>query len=95
MKNVWQTGNNQDSGVLSNPLSFLHSGYFRWSNADLINRGWNGSYWSFRSTDDTRSYLLAFSDILLASQHNDYRGNGFAVRFVVNPSPLSLILAIL
>ena len=71
----------RDSGVLSNPLSFLRSGYFEWSVAGLLNRSGSGDYWLLRSTDITYSYGLYFGDTYLFPQGYDNRhGNGFAVR---------------
>ena len=73
---------NQDSGILSNPLSFLRSGYFHWSDADLYSRGGGGFYWSLRSANTTYSSSLLFYDTYLYPQYSYARGNGFAVRCV-------------
>ena len=90
---------NQDSGVLSEPLSFLRNGDFNWGiDAIMSGRGGNGDALSLRSSNTTLSNGLFFSNIYLFPQHSLNRGNGFAVRCVAtspNPSPLSLILAIL
>ena len=90
---------NTDSGLLSNPLSFLRSGSFAWYYAGQYGRGGNGYYWSLRSASTTGSNTLGFSSTYLYPQYSSNRGDGFAVRcesvFSPNPSPLSLILAIL
>ena len=86
---------NQDSGVLSNPLSFLRDGYFLWYDAGTSSRGTEGSSWSLRSSSTTSSNRLDLHNTGLNPQGGDSRGIGFAVRCVPNPSPLSLILAIL
>ena len=75
----------QDAGVLSNPLSFLRSGYFYWVNASLRTRGGDGYYWSPRSNDTTYSSRLVFHDTYLDTQYSSYRGTGFAVRCESNP----------
>ena len=92
------TEDNRDSGVLSNPRSFLHSGGFYWNYAGLVNRSGDGNYLSLRSANTTSSNYLAFGSTGLSPQGNGSRGYGFAVRcgsIPPNPSPLSLILAIL
>ena len=93
MKNVTEA--DRDSGLLSNPLSLLHSGFFYWNEAILGSRGSGGLYWSLRSSSTATANLLGFSNTGLLPQDGNVHGFGFAVRFVVNPSPLSLILAIL
>ena len=83
MKNDGQTTeNNRDSGMLSNPLAFVRSGYFRWSGASLDNRGSNGSYWYLRSHSTTSSNYLNFSNAGLVPQNGGDRGYGLAVRCV-------------
>ena len=83
MKNDGQTTeNDRDSGVLSSPLSFLHSGYFYWNSAGRGNRDSYGRYWSPRSTGITVSNSLGFSNAFLSSQNYNDRGYGFAVRCV-------------
>ena len=76
------TEDNRDSGILSNPLSFLRSGYFYWNYAGLNNRGGHGYYWSLRSANTTNSNSLYFYGTNLSPQSNSNRGNGFAVRCV-------------
>ena len=99
MKNNSQTSeDNRDSGVLSSPLSFLRSGRLNWDSASLFNRGSYSGYWSLRSASTVASSYLSFYDTSLAPQGNYPHGGGFAMRCVgtpPNPSPLSLILAIL
>ena len=71
----------RDSGVLSNPLSFIHSGSFGWDFAGLNNRGTLGNYWSLRSASTTDSYRLLFSSSHLGPQNGaGGHGYGFAVR---------------
>ena len=74
--------NERDSGVLSNPLSFLRSGSFGWSFAGLSNRGGGGDYGSLRSANTTNSNNLYFSNTYLTPQNYSSRGNGLAVRCV-------------
>ena len=73
----------RDSGVLSNPLTFLRSGYFYWDDASLGGRGGNGYYWMSRSANTTSSSSSVFGDTYLNPQvnYND-RGVGFPVRCV-------------
>ena len=75
-------GEERESGLLSNPLSFLRSGYFAWVSASLGNRGGYGYYWSLRSANTTYSNSLRFSSTLLNPQNSNDRGSGFAVRCV-------------
>ena len=70
----------QDSGVLSNPLSFLRSGYFYWGNAGLDGRGGGGYYWSLRSSSTTDSGRMFFYDTYLNPQSGYVRSDGYAVR---------------
>ena len=72
--------NNKDSGILSNPLSFLRSGLFRWYSASLYNRGGSGNYWLLRSSNTTSSGILSFYGTGLLPQFGDLRGYGFAMR---------------
>ena len=83
MKNYYQTSeDDQDSGALSNPLSFLRGGYIYWSRAGLYNRGGAGYYWSLRSANTTYSNYLDFVNTGLNPQNYYNRGMGFAVRCV-------------
>ena len=83
MKNWNQTSErSQDSGALSNPLAFLRSGNFGWSNAGLNNRGSHGDYWSLRSSTDINSYNLFFDNTDMSPRDHAPRGQGFAVRCV-------------
>ena len=96
MKSNWQTTeDNRDSGVLSNPLSFLRSGFFYWLDSTLGVHGSQGLYWSLRSGTTELSNGLYFHGTHLDPQSFGPHGYGMAVRCVTNPSPLSLILAIL
>ena len=100
MKNEGQTSeDNMDSGILSSPLSLLRNGgYFSANTAGQSDRGGYGYYWSLRSANTTGSNALDFGNTYLGPQYGSNRGIGFAVRCVAsspNPSPLSLILAIL
>ena len=84
MKNDGQTEeDNRDSGVLSNPLSFLRSGAFYSDYAGLNDRDYRGhvgNYWFLRSADTTGSNLLSFYGTFLGPQGSYGRGSGFAVR---------------
>ena len=83
MKDYNQTSeDNQDSGLLSNPLSFLRNGYFYWVNAGLANRGGYGYYWSLRSTTKISSNSLLFYGTRLYLQYGSNRGMGYAVRCI-------------
>ena len=78
MKNYNQTSeDNQDSGVLSNPLSFIRNGLYYWDGG-LGPRGSYGYYWSLRSVNTTVSNRLFFGNTSLSPQGNDGRGYGFA-----------------
>ena len=72
--------NSRDAGVLSNPLSFLRIGDFRWYGGGLGNRDGFGYYWSLRSTSTSGSSVLEFGTATLNPQRDDIRGFGFAVR---------------
>ena len=82
MKNNGETTeNNRDSGLLSNPLSFLRNGgYFAWYDIGIYDRGGRGYYWSLRSTSTTLSNYLDFYSSSLNSLLYYDRGSGFAVR---------------
>ena len=96
MKNTGQTAeDNMDSGVLSSPLSFLRSGDLVWNSAGSSNRNASGHFWLPRSDNTSGSNYLRFRNTDLGPQNSSYHGYGFAVCCVANPSPLSLILAIL
>ena len=82
MKNAIWTGDNQDSGVLSTPLSFLRSGYFAWDIASLYFRGGYGYYWSLRSGNTTSSNYLDLRNAYFNPQDNYPRSYGMAVRCV-------------
>ena len=83
MKNNSQTSeDNRDSGVLSNPISFVRSGDFDWYRAALGGRNSFGSYWSLRSTNTTFSNGLDVGNTQMNPQYNNARGYGFAVRCV-------------
>ena len=81
MKNT-EGENSRDSGLLSNPLSFLRSGYFYWDRAELFDRGSGGNCWSSRSTSTTTSNFLHFSNTYLYPQLSNNDGYGFAVRCI-------------
>ena len=78
--------NNRDSGVLSNPLSFVRSGYFYWGDAGPRVRGGDGGYWSLRSARTIYSNYLYFYNTSLDPQYDSYRGLGFAVRSTAPPT---------
>ena len=78
------TGNNQNAGVISDPLSFVHSGRFNWYNAGLYARGGGGNFWVLRSNSINNSNYLDFGDTGLIPQHNNSRGYGMAVRRISN-----------
>ena len=76
MKN---TNEERDSGILSNPLSFIRGGYFSWGSANIGTRGGNGYSWSPRSTYTTNTNVLVFSSANLNPQSGLEHGFGFAV----------------
>ena len=82
MKTHWGDGSYADSGILSTPLSFLHSGYLGWEVADLYARGVHSNYWTLRSESATFSSILYSNNISLVPQTRAYQGNGDAVRCV-------------
>ena len=85
MKITGQTSeDNIDSGLLSNPLSFLRSGSFNYDNAGLNYRSSRGIYWSLRSDSTTNSRNLGFLNTWLTPQNYSVRGDGIAVRCVSN-----------
>ena len=79
----------RDSGVLSNPLSFLRNGIFNWVNASLGLRGGLGYYWSLRSHSTFYSGVLYLTNTNLGAQSNDGRGYGFAV--LCKSGPLQIL----
>ena len=94
IKNAAWTGDSQDSGILSNPLSFVRSGYVYWSDACTYEHGSAGNYWSLRSYSTTASNYLYFSTTSLNPQSYNNRGLGFAVRCVVFASVLTSTLGV-
>ena len=87
MKSYNQTSeNSQDSGVLSNPLSFIHSGNVGSSSAYLDYRGSIGMYWSLHSVNTEIANGLYLYGTRLNSQSNDFHGDGFAVRQILHHS---------
>ena len=96
MKDNNQTSeDNRDSGILSSPISILRSGLLGWNHSSAEGRGIYGLYWSPRSYTTTYAYDLYFHNLSINFNSVDTHGMGQAVRCVANPSPLSLILAIL
>ena len=86
MKNSGETTeDNKDSGLLSSPLFFIHSGSYSWHGANALNRGGNGFFWLLSSANTTYSYDLYFSSNYLRSPDNDPHGVGLAVRYVKIP----------
>ena len=87
MKNNTQTTeNNRDSGVLSNPISFLRSGNLYWSGAFPNNRGEYGYYWLPSSYSDIYANYLRFDNTNLNPQGIDPRGFGFAALQILHYS---------
>ena len=78
-------GEARDSGVLSNPLSFLRSGRFNWDSTHLDNRNDYGFYWTLRSSDTVTANDLDLRDDFLFAQFGIQLGNGLAVRCVKIP----------
>ena len=76
------SGSLADSILLSQPLSFLRSGYYYWQTASRYNRGSSGSYWESRIGSVTYANSLYFYSSYLNPQDNDSRGDGFSVRCV-------------
>ena len=72
----------RDSGILSNPLSLIRSGYFYCFGASPYSRNSGGDYWYSRSANTIRSNYLGFYDTGLYLQVGDNRGDGYAVRCV-------------
>ena len=81
MKNV-DGETSRDSGLLSDPLSFVRSGEFTWSRGALSIRNANGIYWTLLSRNTVGSDGLDFFNtyLYLYPQFAYYHGNGFAVR---------------
>ena len=75
----------KDSGLLSNPLSFIRGGFYSYMGASLYARSVRGAYWSLQSGSESNSStsrdLYFHSANLLTQDYND-RGDGFAVRCV-------------
>ena len=69
-----------DSGVLSNPFSFLHSGDFGFGSGGPYGRNSDGYYWTMDSQSKRYSYSLRAVEAEVAPQYPIYRGYGFAVR---------------
>ena len=87
--------NERDAGVISTPLSFHRTSCYDCGNASLDNRN-GGYYQSLRSVNTIYANVFGFYNTTINPQSYDIRGYGFAVRCdKTNPSPLSLILAIL
>ena len=76
------SGSLADSILLSQPLSFLRSGYYYWQAASRNARGSYGYYWESRIYSVTSAYNLNFYSSNLTPQNNSNRGSGFSVRCV-------------
>ena len=76
------SGSLADSILLSQPLSFLRSGYYHWQAASRNYRGSNGYYWESRIYSVTYANYLGFFSSSLRPQDDNNRGYGFSVRCV-------------
>ena len=80
MKDYRQTSeDNQDSGILSNPISLLRNGYFIWNGGGPGVHGVAGYYWYLRSADTIYSSYLYFMNTTMEPRGYGHHGNGFAV----------------
>ena len=73
-------GGERDSGVLSNPLSFVRAGFYRWNSSAIDARTSYGDFWLLRSRNENESNTLNISSTDLRLQHYYDRSFGFAVR---------------
>ena len=80
-----------DSILLSQPLSFLRSGYYHWQTASRNYRGSDGRYWESRIASVTLANYLYFYSSSLNPQYGNFRGYGFSVR-CVSRQPSSVII---
>ena len=71
---------NKDTGFLVDPLSFLRSGYYYWSDGSSYYRSGHGRYWSSTSATSTNAYDLNFDSAHLSYRNSLNRGYGFPVR---------------
>ena len=76
------SGSLADSILLSQPLSFLRSGYYNWQAASRNYRGSNGYYWESRISSVASAGSLYFNSSLLNPRSSSDRGYGFSVRCV-------------
>ena len=73
-------GTNTNNAPLIQPLSFLRSGRYYYSDGSHDSRGSYGFYWSSTSYTNTRAYDLYFNSGTLNYRYDRERGNGFTVR---------------
>jgi len=68
---------------------FLRTGNYNRSNGNINERVTNGNWWSTTAGSATNGHNLNTNPTNVNPQNNNYRGNGFAVRCVVLPAPLT------
>ena len=86
MKNGYDKEDNMDSGVLSNPLTFVHGGRISWNKADVEVRDFYGIYWILRSDDKLYSNYFNHFDTGVNPQNSGSHGAGFVVRQILHQS---------
>jgi len=64
-------------------FNFLRTGHYGRSYGDIGVRVTNGDWWSTTAGSATYGHGLDTSPTVVFPQYNGYRGNGFAVRYVV------------
>ena len=72
-----------DSGILSEPFVFSHSGSYNWSSTGLNGRSSLGHYWSSPTYSAAGSSCQSFHSIYLSPKNGNLKGFGYAVRSVV------------
>ena len=91
------TEDSLDAGALSNPLSFIRSGYYALDEGGLYTRNRNGNFWGLHSINLTNTARLNIGNTNLYPIISANRGMGFAVPPTPSPNlsfpaPLQLSL---
>ena len=73
-----------DSGILSEPFAFPHSGAYNWNSTSLGNRSSYGNYWTSHAYSTTRSHYQAFGSTIFGPQNGNNKGYGVAVRCTIS-----------
>ena len=71
-----------DTSVMAEPLHFIRSGSYGWSDGIPTNQGRYGNFWSATAKSGNSAYNLVSNFGDLNPHNTSYKGNGFTVRCV-------------